>query len=125
MRRALAWLLLVLIGIPLISPLLLADPRPEMPACCRRDGKHHCAMPAPDGESAPAGPAVRGLQAKCQFYPKTGALPANSKAGILAVGCRIVAGYALPVQVDAPECHHPRLAARHAERKRGPPPAFS
>src|ERR1700743_3776323 len=45
MRRAQALLLLGLFSFALISPALLAaDPDSALSACCRRDGKHHCAM---------------------------------------------------------------------------------
>jgi hypothetical protein len=124
MRRALASLLLVLIGLPLSTPLLLAGPRPELPACCRRGGKHHCEMAAMDNPPAPAAPTIGSLQAKCRFYPKPGALPAYPRAGIFVVWGRIVPADPLHAQVDRLNCRHPRLATRDTERKRGPP-AFS
>jgi len=43
MRRILASLLLALCSFGLVSPFLQAQPS-VIPACCRRDGKHHCAM---------------------------------------------------------------------------------
>ena len=29
---------------PFAAPLAYPDPESNLPACCRRDGKHHCAM---------------------------------------------------------------------------------
>src|ERR1039458_6732780 len=43
MRRSLSTLLLALVGAGVLLPLLQAS-RTEVPACCRRDGKHHCMM---------------------------------------------------------------------------------
>jgi hypothetical protein len=45
MRRALAMLLLTLFSLPLIAPAFASSPDDsQLPACCRRGGKHHCAM---------------------------------------------------------------------------------
>lgn len=45
MRRALAAVLVLLFSIPLIAPAFASGPdESSLPACCRRDGKHHCAM---------------------------------------------------------------------------------
>ena len=69
MRRALASLLLAVIGLPLITPLLLADLRPELPACCRRDGKHHCSHMQPDVRSAER-PGFAFTAPRCPLFPK-------------------------------------------------------
>ena len=45
MRRALAILLVTVFSLPLIAPALASTPDDsQLPACCRRGGKHHCAM---------------------------------------------------------------------------------
>jgi hypothetical protein len=44
MRRAIAVLLMLVFSSMLIAPVLAADPEASLPACCRRHGKHHCAM---------------------------------------------------------------------------------
>jgi Protein of unknown function (DUF2946). len=44
-RRILSISLLLLLTLPLVSPLLAASiADANVPACCRRDGKHHCMM---------------------------------------------------------------------------------
>jgi hypothetical protein len=45
-RKALSILLLAFFGLPIFSPLLALTPQAEtnLPACCRREGKHHCIM---------------------------------------------------------------------------------
>src|SRR5277367_5598606 len=116
LRRALATLLLVLFSFSLISPVLVADPSPERPSCCLRDGKHHCAMDAADTQSD--GPA---LQSRCPLFsrircslsnPSLPALPPPDRAAGV-----VFSSYGLPnTRGFAPK----RLAA-DAERKRGPP----
>jgi hypothetical protein len=48
MRRLLSILLFAATLLPLIAPMLStgAMAQSQMPACCRRGGKHHCAMSA-------------------------------------------------------------------------------
>jgi hypothetical protein len=76
-RRVPAILLLGLFSFSLIEPALMADNDSKLPACCRREGQHHCAMTV---ESSAAGSAV---QAVCPAFPKTGATPAHTRlAGI-------------------------------------------
>jgi hypothetical protein len=43
MRRAVAISLMMLFSWTLIAPLAAADSEANLPACCRRNGKHHCA----------------------------------------------------------------------------------
>jgi len=64
MRRTLALLLIALFSTSLFTPLFAADQRPELPACCRRDGQHHCSMPSP-AASQSTRPAV---QVRCPLY---------------------------------------------------------
>lgn len=45
MRRLLSISLLLLLTLPIVSPLFAATAsEASLPACCRRNGKHHCAM---------------------------------------------------------------------------------
>ena len=45
-RRAAAVALCAFLMAPLCRPLLTGDGESDLPPCCRRDGKHHCAMTA-------------------------------------------------------------------------------
>jgi hypothetical protein len=42
MRRAVAISLMMLFSWTLIAPLVAQDSEANLPACCRRNGKHHC-----------------------------------------------------------------------------------
>jgi hypothetical protein len=44
MRRAIAVSLMMLFSWTLIAPLLARDSEANVPACCRRNGRHHCMM---------------------------------------------------------------------------------
>lgn len=125
MRRALALFLLAVIGLPLITPLLLADLRPELPTCCRRNGKHHCEMATMSGDQVPAAPSIKSLQAKCRFFPKPGAVPVNSKSAIAAIGSLVGPVDRVHFQIAQRSSTVPRITARGTEWKRGPPPSLS
>jgi hypothetical protein len=72
MRRVLASLLLAIISLSLLTPVLLANASSELPACCRRFGKHHCSMPS---SPSPAGGVA--INASCPFQSHAPVLPAN------------------------------------------------
>jgi hypothetical protein len=44
MRRTIAISLMMLFSWTLIAPLLASDADANLPACCRRNGRHHCMM---------------------------------------------------------------------------------
>jgi len=67
LRRVSAILLLALIGLSLMVPAFGADAVTNLPACCRRAGKHHCSMPADKSTSRPeSGFRANG---RCSLYP--------------------------------------------------------
>src|SRR5258708_38361149 len=68
-----AALLLVFAGNTAL-PALFADPESNLPACCRRDGKHHCAMMDMAGMDQDDGEAYwKSTPQKCPQFPKNGA----------------------------------------------------
>jgi hypothetical protein len=125
MRRALALLLLAMIGSPLITPLLFAGARAEPPACCRSDGKHHCGMGGMAGTASPEAPSLKSFQPKCPFLPKPGALPADSKFVIEMRGIKLGPVDLVGLQVNHSISAPARIGRRGTEQKRGPPPLFS
>jgi hypothetical protein len=125
MRRALAITLLIAFAAPLAQPILAAtaDPESQLPACCRRHGKHHCSMRMADmmrmmaaANSAPA------LEAPpCPFYPAPTTAPTFATASLHT---------ALPPSAEllralaplAPANTRPaQTFAASANLKRGPP----
>lgn len=64
-RRTFALLLVALFSVSLLTPLFAADVRQHLPACCLRDGEHHCSMSSQGGADHEHGPA---LQSRCSQY---------------------------------------------------------
>jgi hypothetical protein len=67
MRRVMASLVAVLFGWLLILPVFAASNQSNLPLCCRKNGKHHCAMgsiQSPGSESA-----IATLGQKCPYLP--------------------------------------------------------
>jgi hypothetical protein len=124
-RQAWSILLLVVFGTSLIGPALFADGDPNLPACCRRDGKHHCAMLDSTGQESPAGPAIQSARMKCPVFPKVGPVSAYSKAFGLgtseAIFASIVRHPAVQPQIEALY----RVSFSRASQKRGPPDLLS
>jgi hypothetical protein len=75
-KRALASLLLSVLTLPLL-PAFVETAVSTIPACCRRNGKHHCAKTDDDSQAA-SGAALRAIDARCPLYPKTSAQPSGS-----------------------------------------------
>jgi len=68
MRRLLASALLLAFFSPLIAPVFTASiNETELPACCRRNGKHHCMMYRMAMGLAPW--PYRTVQEKCPYAP--------------------------------------------------------
>ena len=121
MRRILVSLLATLFSFSLIVPLLLANSPQNLPACCRRNGKHHCAMGRGNRN---AGHEDRYLSPDVLYSLKR-LIEASSRsdnapppAG-LAGGC-VPASHALPPDLNF-RCDSP-LA--DSALKRGPPSSF-
>ena len=115
-RRGSAALLLVLFGFSLITPALSAsDPESQLPPCCRRTGKHHCAMTASDSSSGPA------FQALCSSYPTAAAVPVKPVVSLSAIS---LAAFVVPVTRPAIRPHTQSLchgSFSRTRQKRGPP----
>ena len=118
MRRLIAITLLLLFSSPLISPLLAltATSAANLPACCRRNGAHHCManMQQPDGIN------VSTIPQKCPSYPAAvtpiqhGDLSSHTASLIFA---EIVSHPSVRTQTEA----RARVALDRSRQKRGPP----
>lgn len=123
MRRTIAALLAALFSFSLIAPALFASSAgPNLPACCRRDGKHHCSMNAGGAQSS-SGPALR--SSKCSFFPCAHAVPANQTAGLPGVSGFHLVGFASNRSGGPRTQLRCRLSYDQSGQKRGPPALFS
>jgi hypothetical protein len=116
MRRSITSLLLALFLYSLASPVVGAHSKPELPACCRRNGTHHCAMQPAPGESA-----GQFFAARCSQFPGAPATPAhaNQFADVPASRFQPVAA---PVFLTSGDClEAPTVDLGGLPQKRGPP----
>ena len=121
MRRLLASFVLAAISFTLVPLALLAGTSDsDLPACCRKDGKHKCAM-AEIASDEDSGPAFRGVS-RCPMFPSH--LPfvaASSVTGAPAPyqSCEIVVA-SFPACAEQSATLY-RISHSRSRQKRGPP----
>jgi hypothetical protein len=118
-RRLLTLALLIAFGSPLVAPLFAASPdsQSNLPACCRRHGTHHCAMPA----TAQDGPSDHVFQAPpCPFYP-TAPAQLRISAASFAAPSQATAEFPANEAPRTPATRRTQTFAASAHLTRGPP----
>jgi hypothetical protein len=119
MRRFPAIVLVAIFGFSVIGPALVVDRGTNLPACCRRDGKHRCASI----ETSDAG--LRVTSPRCAEFPKSGAFPLHSETA-LPGGSQLIFGALLQYPaVAAQAAAGYRISFSRSRQKRGPPSLFS
>jgi len=117
-RRALAISLMLFFTLPLVSSVFgTAMAEGTVPACCRRDGKHHCAMPS---EGLSEGSGARAFRSKCPYTPGVPpvlVLPSFTPATSVAIFAGIIRHPAVSPQTEA-QLH---VSFDRVRQKRGPP----
>jgi hypothetical protein len=121
-RRLIGITLLFLFSFPLISPVLAfaAGSDAGLPACCRRNGAHHCIMKMQQAESSESGVGFSATPEKCPAYPAVvtpvhhGDLSIHAASLIFA---EIVSHPSVKTQTAA----RARVALDRSRQKRGPP----
>jgi len=115
-RRILATLVLAAISFTLV-PLTLLGADEDTPACCRKDGKHKCAMSGMEDESGPTLHPV----SQCPMLPPANAAPISAAIAVLAPKrdqiASITATLNSPEQAEAQ--YH--VSFSRSRQKRGPP----
>ncbi len=117
--------MLVLFGGFYAAPLIAAtssDPEANLPACCRRHGKHHCAMMDAFLQATSSGtPQAGATPQHCPFYPHgvpPGSLRFHAAPPPAAAQFAQVASHpAIHAQTQAIY----RLSLDRSRQKRGPP----
>lgn len=126
MRRLAATVLAGFFGFAPIGPALFADADSNLPACCRRDGKHHCAMLGmPDAQAAPSGAAVTAWGDRCPCFPTAWAFPPDTQTALPA-DSQLAFAWVLKhpaVQAQAEADH--RISFNRSRQERGPPTLLS
>lgn len=126
MRRAWAAILVVLFSYPLIAPAFASSPvDSQLPACCRRDGKHHCAMQMADMEVGNIPSGLTTVSEKCPWAPFAHG-PLMLPHSFTPSPHRTIAGlsHGPALVVRAAEAGY-RISADRTRHKRGPPRLLS
>jgi hypothetical protein len=121
MRRILAIALLLILSFPVLSPLFSASAGGGvMPACCRRDGKHHCMMldmQASDSNTH----IITSIQARCPYFPSSvQTTPFHTDPPHLTAANSLPFPAGLALTIAENEARY-RISSERARHKRGPP----
>lgn len=125
-RRILALSLLLLFSFPLVSPLLALSTNSDatLPACCRRNGVHHCQMKMQRPDVSAHQVTVSTVSTKCPFYPGPATLVRHNDVR-LHTSTRVSAESVNHGTVKALTRAHVQIALDTAWQKRGPPAYLS
>jgi len=125
LARLLALIVSAALSLPLISPVLSIAGEPNLPSCCRRDGKHHCARPGMAGASRASTPVIHGSPAQCPLFPSGKSIPVAAKAATpVPVRLAFRPPVSGPAAVEQIEVQY-RLSLYRASQDRGPPSLLS
>jgi hypothetical protein len=123
MRRALASLLLAVFSFPLIAPAVFADAESNLPECCRRGGKHHCAMTMDDAPVS--GVSLKSIRQRCPLYPSAPATFAGEYVAVLKSSVASCGALVSRPSVQAQTEARYRISFDRSSQKRGPPVVLS
>jgi hypothetical protein len=119
-RRILSVSLLLLFSLPLISPLFAVDAAgTNLPACCRKDGKHHCMMVRSESQDG-SGLHVSTVRERCPYGP---AVPVASHVDFFSEASVVTAfagSVSHPTGIVQTEARL-RISFDRSRQKRGPP----
>jgi len=123
LRRTVAILLAGLFSFSLIAPLFSAGSDANLPACCRRNGKHHCAMAAGAAQMPSPG---RSFQSggTCPYYPGWFVTGVNSVAFLVSSAPALTPFIGRATVPYASRAVFAGARSR-SHGKRGPPPSPS
>jgi hypothetical protein len=121
-RRLISIALLLIFSFPLISPVLAlaASSDANLPACCRRNGAHHCVMKVQQTESSGPGITLSSIPQRCPAYPAVITSVQHRDLSLHAASliiAEIVSYPSVKVQTQA----RARVAFDRSRQKRGPP----
>lgn len=124
LHQLVAIVLLSVFGLPVIQSLYALTPKSEasLPACCRRDGKHHCMMSmAERNQLASHGPQFQAPEEKCPYCPAAPVALVHRNFFLPSEAQAIYVGLAAHTVVCAQMKCWLRIARDRAHGKRGPP----
>jgi hypothetical protein len=125
MRRLSSILLFAAMLLPQVSAMLLSGAPSDagLPACCRRNGKHHCAMSAEQRAKMTQITSEKRFGApleKCPMQQKALAAVHHEQSVVGAAGVTTAALLQEPSAAAQAECLR-RISFDRSRQKRGPP----
>ena len=125
-RRLLSITLLLLFGLQFVGPAFAwaGDAESGLPACCRRNGTHHCMMSAEQITKLEAGQHLLAVHSQCPMFPKALAPAHHETLSIHLAAALYAEVFSHPAQFRQVEAWA-RVARDGARQKRGPPAAFA
>jgi|SRR5581483_2464773 len=119
MQRGIASILVMLFGWLLVLPALASSTNSVIPACCRKNGKHHCTAMHP-GQETDSDPGLNSVSAKCPCCPQSTVASAGhvfAPATTEAIFAGLVGHPAVAPQTAA----NFRISQDRSRQKRAPP----
>lgn len=123
LRRLFSILLLAVFVLPLVLPLfaLGQDADAGVPACCRRNGKHHCMMSIGERtQLASHDPQFQGPVEKCPYCPASAVASHPNPLAAPAAQAIFAEIVSHPTSAAQTESKW-RMARDRSRQKRGPP----
>jgi hypothetical protein len=126
MRRLITISLLAMLGLQFVLPLLALTARSEtnLPACCRRNGRHHCMMGmAERGQHTSRDPQFTSPPPKCPYRPAA-VVVTHGNAFAPPLAHAIFASLGAHPAITAQTESKLRISVDRSRQKRGPPTLF-
>jgi hypothetical protein len=116
--KAITVALVLVFAFEVVPPALLAGACESSPACCRRDGKHHCLSQSGLSQSAPEGPLLATV--RCPYFPTTATAPGGQRWAASPSRQATAAVFSHPAAKAQTEAYY-RISLIRGAQKRGPP----
>jgi hypothetical protein len=124
LRKFIAILLLAAFGLPFTQSLFALTPKSDanLPACCRRNGTHHCMMSmAERREMASDKPRFTSPVEKCPYCPAALTFGHQTNPFSIATSQSVFVGSVGQSSVIAQTESKRRISRDRSRQKRGPP----
>jgi hypothetical protein len=123
LRRLISIVLLAVLGLPFASSLFALTPKSEanLPACCRRNGKHHCMMSMAERERLSEKPQFSPVPERCPYAPAVVAVGWKPHALVLSLAALGCVAWRTQSMACGKDESHVCTRFRRSHRLRGPP----
>ena len=109
----------IVMALPVTAPLF-ASGAPNVPACCRRNGKHHCMTSADSAIESGSAPSISRTQVRCPQFPQMIGPTVHGQIG-LGVSAAVYAEIISHPAISPQTLSNYRVSLVRSHQKRGPP----